>query len=212
MDILLNSVVPAPLQNQFNEESLWGKEAIFQSGHYYLVKAHSGKGKSTLLSYVYGLRSDFSGTVIIGNQSVKDIKLNQWSDLRQKSLAIVFQDLRLFDDLTAWQNIVLKQRLTSFVSDAEIREMAETLGVTSLLGKKIKHLSMGQQQRIALIRALSQPFKWLLLDEPFSHLDEDNTNKMEQLIDAQCKKQSAGLILTSLGADSRLKMDKVIAV
>lgn len=212
MDILLNSVVPAPLQNQYNEESLWGKETIFKSGQYHLVKAHSGKGKSTLLSYVYGLRSDFSGTVVLGDQSVKDISLNQWSDLRQKSLSIVFQDLRLFDDLTAWQNIVIKQHLTSFVSDSEIHAMAETLGVTALLDKKIKHLSMGQQQRIALIRALSQPFKWLLLDEPFSHLDEQNTNKMEQLIDAFCKKQNAGLILTSLGADSSLKMDKIITV
>jgi putative ABC transport system ATP-binding protein len=71
---------------------------------------------------------------------------------------------------------------------------------------------MGQQQRIALIRALVQPFKWLLLDEPFSHLDTENTLKMEQLIDRYCQKNGAGLILTSLGNGSSLNIHSDIQI
>ena len=67
---------------------------------------------------------------------------------------------------------------------------------------------MGQQQRVAIIRALAQPFEWILLDEPFSHLDEENTQKCLTLIHQRCDEQRAGFILTTLGDDHGTKYDR----
>jgi len=212
MQISLRAVVPKPLEGAYNPDSIWGRDADFEPGRYYLVKAFSGKGKSTLIAYLAGTRNDYSGEVLFDQRSARTLSLNDWSDIRRQQIAIVFQDLRLFDHLTARENILIKQVLAPGVTLEEISEMAVHLGVDHLLDKQVRFLSMGQQQRIALIRALVQPFKWLLLDEPFSHLDTENTLKMEQLIDRYCQKNGAGLILTSLGNGSSLNIHSDIQI
>ncbi len=212
MDIALRNVVPKPLEGNYASDSIWGKDVDFKAGNYYLVKASSGKGKSTLISYLFGTRSDYSGTVILGNKDSKSLSLNDWSVLRQEHIAIVFQDLRLFDELSAFDNILIKHQLKKLVTDDEIKTMAQRLGVDHLLDKQVKFLSMGQQQRVALIRALVQPFNWLLLDEPFSHLDAENVLKMEALIEEVCKRNGAGLILTSLGNGSSLNIHSEVVI
>ena len=86
--------------------------------------------------------------------------------------------------------------------------MAKNLGVSDLLDKACHTLSYGQRQRIAIIRALCQPFDFLLLDEPFSHLDEANTMKACQLIDEVVREQKASLILVSLGERFHFQYDE----
>ena len=73
------------------------------------------------------------------------------------------------------------------------------MGIDHLLQQSCATLSYGQRQRVAIIRALCQPFDFLLLDEPFSHLDEANTEAAFQLIEQVCAEQKAGFILVSLG-------------
>jgi len=68
-------------------------------------------------------------------------------------------------------------------------------------------LSMGQQQRVAIVRALCQPFSWIILDEPFSHLDENNSLKCLEVIAKECDQQNAGFVLTSLDDDNRFAYD-----
>jgi|SRR5574343_60005 len=212
MKISLRAVVPKPLEGTYNPDSIWGRDVDFEAGRYYLVKAFSGKGKSTLIAYLSGTRSDYSGEVLLDKRSTKNFSLTEWSVLRCQQMAVVYQDLRLFDYLTARDNIKIKQELAPGVSLDEVAEMAVHLGVDHLLDKQVRYLSMGQQQRVALIRALVQPFQWLLLDEPFSHLDAENTLKMEQLIDRYCQKNNAGLILTSLGDGSSLNIHTDIQI
>lgn len=212
MQISLRSVVPKPLEGTYNPDSIWGRDVDFEAGRYYLVKAFSGKGKSTLIAYLSGTRNDYSGEVLLNQRSTRTLSLNDWSVLRCQQMAVVYQDLRLFDHLTAKDNIKIKHELASGVTAEDIAEMAVYLGVDHLLDKQVRYLSMGQQQRVALIRALVQPFQWLLLDEPFSHLDAENTLKMEQLIDRYCRKNNAGLILTSLGDGSSLNIHSDIQI
>ncbi len=212
MKIQLNHVIPAPLQGAYNAESIWGRNLELSSASYYLVNAASGKGKSTLVSYIYGLRKDFSGQVLIDGKNIADFTLREWSDLRKSKVAMMFQDLRLFDSLTALENINIKRTLTNAVSHDEMMAMAENMGIAPLLQKPVKFLSMGQQQRVALIRTLMQPFEFLLMDEPFSHIDKENIRKAEQLIDASCKRNNAGLILTTLGEPHGLPYNDTISV
>jgi ABC-type sugar transport system ATPase subunit len=97
---------------------------------------------------------------------------------------------------------------TPFYDTAKIFEMAELLGVNHILQQKAATCSYGEQQRIAIIRALMQSFKWLIMDEPFSHLDKENTTKAAALIAGECKKRKAGFILTDLDDDSHFNYSK----
>lgn len=203
MTIRFHNVTPAPLAGVIDSKTnVWEKECVFESGKKYRVVAPSGKGKSTFIHYIYGLRNDYTGDVNLGDQNARQISNDEWAEIRQKNISIVYQDLRLFLHLTAVQNLEVKSVLYPDTSADKIRSMAEQLGVTNLLFKKCNTLSYGERQRIAIIRALIQPFDWLLLDEPFSHLDKDNTIKAFELIEAEVGSRNAGMILTSLGSDN----------
>jgi ABC-type lipoprotein export system ATPase subunit len=185
----------------------FGQQLTFQRHKKYLVVAPSGKGKSTLLHIIYGLRNDFEGNLVIDEQPVANFEHDDWSELRQNKLSIIFQNLRLFPELTAMENIQLKADLKNFKTAKEIQQMALQLGVEHLLEKTAKTLSYGQRQRIAIIRALCQPFDFLLLDEPFSHLDALNIKIASDLIETEVNRQNAGLILVSLGEKYHFSYD-----
>ena len=89
-----------------------------------------------------------------------------------------------------------------------IDAMAERLGVSHILERKGEICSYGEQQRIAIIRALMQPFELLLMDEPFSHLDNANTSKAAELIAEECDKRNAAFILTDLEDDDHFNYSK----
>jgi len=212
--ITLENLQPHPLKELgFNPESqIWNKPLSFQKGKKYLVLAPSGKGKSTLLHCIYGIRKDFDGNVLLDDKSIKKYDSEALSDLRQKKLSMVFQDLRLFEQLTAEENILLKANLTNHKNLSEIKEMAKRLGVDGLLKKPCGTLSFGQKQRIAIIRSLCQPFDFLLLDEPFSHLDGDNIKAATALIAEECDQQQAALILVSLGDSYYFNYDEQVVL
>ncbi len=207
--IQLQNVVPSPLEETgINPDSqIWATDCAFEVGKKYLVTAPSGKGKSTLVHLIYGLRKDFTGDIAINQDDTRSIAPETWSSLRQKKISIVFQDLRLFPQLTAMENILLKSDLTNAYSPNEIKDIAERLNIESHLNKPISTLSYGQRQRIAIIRALCQPFEFLLLDEPFSHLDEANIKAAVSLILEACEVNEAGLILVSLQEDYGIDYD-----
>lgn len=213
MNIQIDNVIPAPLAGIiYDQESIWGKQEAVSSPDKILIRAASGKGKSTLLSLLYGLRNDYSGNIILDGKKASENTLEDWALLRRKTFSMMFQDLRLFGELTASQNILLKARLENSATEEEVILMAEKLGVAGKLQNQCKHLSLGQQQRIALIRCLVQPFSFLLLDEPFSHIDSENIEKAKVLIHDACAKNNGGLILTSLGESYGMNFTKTLSV
>lgn len=203
MKIELKSIIPTPLPGSaVSNSQLWGKNYRFDEGESILAYAPSGKGKSTLLHIIYGLRQDFTGELVLGEQISHRLSMDEWQDARSCKLSILFQDIRLFSHLTTKENLALLPVLSSNIPPIE--EMCERLGVLALLDQRVGTLSYGQRQRIALIRSLCKPFRWLLLDEPFSHLDPANTELAIQLIEEVRVLNHAGLILTSLQKESPL--------
>lgn len=92
----------------------------------------------------------------------------------------------------------------------EILSFFEQLGIADKINVKAGKLSFGQQQRVAFIRALCQPFDFLFLDEPISHLDDDNSRIMGELIIAEAKAQGAGVIATSIGKHIELPYNHIL--
>lgn len=213
MLIEFQQVLPVPLADTpLSEQSCWRKNISFDSTGRYMVEAPSGTGKTTLVSILYGTRRDYEGEVLFDGKNIRGFSIAQWTEIRAKQFSAVFQDLRLFPQLSAIENIRLKNQLTNTLHEDEIRQMAESLGISHRLDQLCGKLSLGQQQRVAIIRALAQPFSFMLLDEPFSHLDEANAAKASAMINAACEKNKAGLLLTSLGPDRHFSFTGKIVI
>ncbi|NLR65024.1 ATP-binding cassette domain-containing protein [Chitinophaga varians] len=211
MQIQIQQLMPIPLKDKLLQRSsgIWNQDVTFSPGSFIKIKAPSGTGKTTLVHYLYHIRYDYTGTVLVDNRPWAAYNKNELAAMRQQQISIIFQDLRLFEQLTAAENIDLKRVMlpNPYCSPEKIREMAARLNVTHVLQQSGKTLSYGERQRIAIIRALSQPFQWLLMDEPFSHLDEENTRRAAALIAAECKARNAGFILTDLDDDQHFSYD-----
>jgi putative ABC transport system ATP-binding protein len=204
MHFRLNNVIPAILADRTSVRisGIWGQSIEWKKGDFIKITAPSGTGKTTLVHVLYGLRKDYTGEVLYEGKNIQLLDPNEIAKLRQEHWSIVFQDLRLFPNLTARENIELKRVLQNpIVAKEQIEEMANQLGILSILDQQAKHCSYGEQQRVSIIRALMQPFEFLILDEPFSHLDNANKKMAAALIEAECKKRNAGLIITDLDKD-----------
>jgi len=210
----MNSIkLQQTLPNVFIERDIvsevWKKNLEFRKGEIYLIEADSGTGKSSLCSYIYGYRNDYQGTFSFDNENTRDLSVSHWVDLRKHSLSMLFQELRLFTELTALENIQLKNNLTKHKSENEIAALFEAMGIPEKLNSKVGKLSFGQQQRVAFIRSLCQPFDFIFLDEPISHLDETNGQIMGKLLMEEVNKQGAGVIVTSIGKHIELNYNKI---
>jgi putative ABC transport system ATP-binding protein len=213
MVIRFKNVIPIPIKNEFSSNGeLWGKVIEFTSSEYSLIDAHSGKGKSTFTSLLAGLRFDYEGEIFVGDKNIRLISKSEWSDLRRNKLSFIFQDLQLFEKLTVGENLLIKSKLTDFKSEEEIVELLKQVGLDHKWNQLCGNLSLGQQQRIAIIRALLQPADFLIMDEPFSHLDDLNTQIAMNLIQNHCLENKTGIILTTLGQQYTIQWHKKIRI
>lgn len=191
---------------------VWMKDITFQRKQTYLIEAASGVGKSSLCSFIFGYRSDYSGSIRFDNLSIKEFSSEVWNTIRSKHISLLFQELRLFPELTAFENILIKNNLTHYKSNDSIHRMFEQLNIADKMDAKVEKLSWGQRQRVAVIRSLCQPFDFLILDEPISHLDEENAKLMAELIASESQMQDAGVIVTSIGKHLPLAYSQTFAL
>jgi len=209
MNITLNNIMPTPLASiQHSDKSIWGNFISLEPGEKIMLNASSGKGKSTFTLTTVGMRKDYSGTITYDGQDIQQFSPDDWTKIRQEKISVVFQDLQLFPKLTVKENLLLKNALTDTYSEMELIQFLEQLEIDNKWNQLGGLLSMGQQQRVAIIRALCQPFNWLIMDEPFSHLDVVNTQKCLDLIDKRATELGAGFVLTSLGDDHNFKYSR----
>jgi ABC-type lipoprotein export system ATPase subunit len=209
MKIVLDHIMPVPLASiQHAPNSIWGNYVELNSGKKILLNASSGKGKSTFTLTAVGLRNDYSGVVRYDDRDIRTFTPDDWALIRQEKVSVVFQDLQLFPNLTVGENLLIKNSLSPVFSETEIRRMLERLEIDNKWDQQCSLLSMGQQQRVAIVRALCQPFEILIMDEPFSHLDEENTQRCLKMINERCDEQNAGFVLTTLGDDHKFQYDK----
>ena len=207
--ITLQNTLPQVFADKnFIDSDVWHKDVEFEKGHFYLIEAASGTGKSSLCSYLYGYRDDYQGIICFDDANIRQLGIDQWVDIRKKSLSILFQDLRLFAELTAMENVLLKNSLTGFKKKKDIKDLFYELGIGDKMNVVVGKLSFGQQQRVALIRALCQPADFILLDEPLSHLDEVNARNMARILTEEASRQGAGIIVTSIGKHLELDYTK----
>lgn len=213
MLIHCNYLIPYPISDKIVKDShLWGKDITFGKGERVLLTASSGNGKTTFINMILGLRKDYTGNLFVDGQDVRKHKEQHLAQIRKNRLSIVPQSLMLFDHLTALENVLLKNQITNFFQLSEIFQLMERLGILEHKNNPSSQLSYGQNQRLAIIRALCQPFDYLLLDEPFSHLDDKNIQLAWSLLLEYADRQNAGIIITSIDNHGKNKFTRKISL
>ncbi len=216
--IALESVLPQVFCGMEGDERI-GRSQVwltplleFRRGERVCIAAESGGGKSSLLSFIYGNRRDYIGNIYFDGVDIKNNSIDKWCALRSTCLALLPQEMRLFPELTVWENIAIKNRLTRHKSRAEIVALLERLGVADKLNVPCARLSVGQQQRVAIVRTVCQPFDFILLDEPVSHLDEQNNREVAHVITEEAVANGAGIMTTSVGNHLLLEEAQIISL
>ena len=106
---------------------IWQQDVTLERGKRYLISAESGTGKSSMCSYIYGYRQDYSGVIAFDGQDIRSLTVAQWCEIRQRHIAYLPQEMRLFAELTAMENVELKNDLTGFKSRDEIVRLFQAL-------------------------------------------------------------------------------------
>ncbi len=209
MQIRLQQVSPDFIEEEkITGSQVWRSDLVFHPGEKVKIIAPSGSGKTSLMHFLYGLRKDYSGDIFYAAENIRTLDAESFSAYRSRSVSIVFQDLRLFMSQTVLLNLEVKRQLNPFHTESKIAEMANRLGIGSKLNKPVSTCSYGEQQRIAIIRALQQPYEFLLLDEPFSHLDDNNRRLAMDLLEEETSLRKASMILADLKPNDFFKPDR----
>jgi ABC-type lipoprotein export system ATPase subunit len=186
----------------------------FAEGHSYAIMGSSGSGKSTLLYMLMGVEQPDSGTILVDGIDVVSMSKPEKDELR-RSLGVMFQRPYLVPELTVLENVMLKAILHGSVSEEDKKRAEELLCSVGLGDKKAAEprlLSGGEQQRVALLRALFYPPKWLLIDEPTGSLDEQSGKEILELLKQYQSVYNMGIIMTTHDASVAQSMDHVVYI
>jgi putative ABC transport system ATP-binding protein len=175
-----------------------------QAGSTILVTGNSGKGKTTYLHILAGLLKPKSGEIFINNNEITHLKGSKADKFRGKNIGVVFQKSHFIASLSVLENLEMASWLaTGKKHTKRAKELLNKLDILEQAHKQPSQLSVGQQQRVSIARALINEPKVLLADEPTSSLDDKNADNVIELLETLSKEYKAALIIVT--HDSRIK-------
>ena len=199
----MNSIVAKDLVKIYNQKVTALKEVsiTINQGEFIVVMGHSGSGKSTLLQMIGLLDLPTSGSIFINSRDVSKLPKNAVADVRQKSLGFVFQAFHLNPQLKAYENVMLPMLINpEYKNKAEMEKKAKELIDEVGLSERAEHyprqLSGGEQQRVAVARALANDPDFILADEPTGNLDSENEVVIFTLL-KELAQQGKGIMVVS---------------
>lgn len=174
------------------------------SGETLLITGGSGKGKTTLLHLLGGLQRPKSGEVLIENTNLAALSEKKLDHFRGKNIGLILQQSYFVASLNVLENVVLASWLASGKQAVEkAKQLLAELDLKDHLHKLPSQLSIGQQQRVSIARALINEPKLLLADEPTSSLDDENAFKVADMLSQLAKQYGTALVIVT--HDQRLK-------
>ncbi|WP_026710328.1 ABC transporter ATP-binding protein [Flavobacterium filum] len=169
-----------------------------------LITGNSGKGKTTLLHLLGGLLRPKSGSISIQDTTISSLSEKELDHFRGKNIGLVLQQSHFVASLNVLENVVLASWLaTGKKATDKAKSLLKQLDLENQMYKLPSNLSVGQQQRVSIARALINEPKLLLADEPTSSLDDENAFKVADLLAKLSKEYKASLIIVT--HDQRLK-------
>ncbi len=173
-----------------------------EAGQALLIYGESGCGKTTLLHLLAGLRRPTNGQVIIEDDTVSDFSSAQMDQFRGQNIGIVYQQAYFIESLSVWDNLLISPYATD---KSKAKAIAGRLNIGGLLSRYPNQLSVGQQQRATIARAVMNAPKLILADEPTSALDNKNCTQVLGLLMEEAKTNDAALVIVT--HDDRLRSE-----
>jgi ABC-type lipoprotein export system ATPase subunit len=166
-------------------------------GEQVAVRGASGSGKTTFLNLIAGILQADKGTIVLAGQTITALSESGRDRLRAKTIGYVFQNFNLLQGYTAIENVMLGMLFGSGVDRARAQQLLERVGLSHRINYRPSQLSIGQQQRVAVARALANRPKLVLADEPTGNLDQRHAGEALELIREACRENGAALLLVS---------------
>nr|WP_299070978.1 ATP-binding cassette domain-containing protein [uncultured Allomuricauda sp.] len=187
-----------------NSEALVFPDISLIPGEHMLVIGPSGVGKTTLLYLMAGLLPTLKGTIAIDGTELNTLSRKEIDKFRGEHIGLIFQQYHFIKSLNVSDNLRLRQSFPKNTNDTKRRyELAERLGLTQHLEKKVNALSHGQQQRLGIALGLIHKPKIIFADEPTSNLDDSNCTKVIDLLKEEAKICKSSLLIIT--HDQRVK-------
>lgn len=182
-----------------------------EKGEFVAIVGTSGSGKTSLLNLLGGLDYADSGEVIIGGQSLLNMKDEERTVFRRRNIGFVFQNYNLVSMLNVYKNVVLPIRLDGNKPDEEfIGKILNLLGLTEKVRNRPNQLSGGQQQRVAIARALASKPKIVLADEPTGNLDSRTSAEVMGLLQMTSREFNQTIIMITHNEEIAQMADRII--
>lgn len=189
--------------------------ADFKRGEFVVLLGKSGSGKSTLLNLIGGIDSPSSGTIRFGDQDLTGLDERARTLFRRQHIGFIFQFFNLLPTLTVIENILLPLELNNRANAAGRRHAEELLaqvGLADRAGTYPDKLSGGEQQRIAIARALVHDPLLILADEPTGNLDADTGQQVLDLLDTLTRQAGKNLLMVTHSMDVAGLADRVFSI
>lgn len=196
-------------------EALKGINFTVEDGEFVGIMGPSGSGKSTLLNLIATIDNPTSGSIILNNKNPHTLSQEQIAKFRRHELGFVFQDFNLMPTLTVEENIILPLTLDGEkvrVMKQRVQQVAQTLGISQLLNKRIAEISGGQAQRVAVARAMIHNPELVLADEPTGNLDTKSSSDVMGLLKDLNEKGNATILLVTHDAMAASYCKRIIFI
>jgi putative ABC transport system ATP-binding protein len=195
---------------------LRGLDLTVRRGEFLAVMGPSGCGKSTLL-HVLGMMTPTDtdpggrpmGSIILDGEQTPNVEAVR-SGIRRAKIGFVFQRFNLLTVLTAADNVAISLRVRGLRADGRVKELFEAMGVWHVAGRKPGQMSIGEQQRVAVVRALAHRPAMLLADEPTGNLDSDSAAALLELFRRMNRQEGQTTIMITHSADAATYADRVV--
>lgn len=189
----------------YNKDQIFHMPDLYcEAGSTILITGDSGKGKTTYLHILGGLLKPTTGAIEIDKENMLALSEKKLDKFRGKNIGIVLQKSHFVSALTVLENLEMASWLaTGKKNSVRAKKLLEQLDVANQANKLPSQLSIGQQQRVSIARALMNEPKVLLADEPTSSLDDKNAEKVIELLTSLSKEYKAALVIVT--HDSRIK-------
>ncbi|MFQ6088566.1 MAG: ABC transporter ATP-binding protein [Candidatus Methanofastidiosia archaeon] len=175
-----------------------GVDLKIEKGEFLCIVGPSGCGKTTLLGLLGGLERPTEGEVILDGKKYSECNENLLSEMRRRKIGFVFQFLNLLPNLTAYENIILPMKLIKKGDAREkTKELLNLVGLSDRAKHKPSELSGGEQQRVAIVRALANDPDFILVDEPTGDLDTKTGKKIIDLLGKLNREKNQSFVVVS---------------